>query len=221
MIRFFLTSKITLSCVAGIAIHRTPCTQTIDHFQIETKAHNSHFGTTTTPSFTFSESLLLRSESPLWECCIPGLGPKGLWHDPTIPVNLPGIFLLRVTLASGETLPTRLFHAKLQGWSAVSTSPPTTLQHPWRSKWHHHAPTRTRIFLGSQVMHSFETRLNPVLAPTSFFFREPHARAVPAMDSSTHLKPCSRSKIWRPSGLTLRRMPYGRGTLMILLRRFL
>jgi hypothetical protein len=35
MIRFFLTSKITLSCVAGIAICTTPCTQMLDHFQIE------------------------------------------------------------------------------------------------------------------------------------------------------------------------------------------
>jgi hypothetical protein len=68
---------------------------------------------------------------------MPGLGPKGLWHDRMIPVNLPGIFLLRVTLASEETLPTRLFHAKLQGWSAVSTKPPTTSQHPWRRRWRH------------------------------------------------------------------------------------
>jgi hypothetical protein len=44
---------------------------------------------------------------PLQSCCIPGLGPKGLLHNCTILVNLPGIFLLRVTLASGETLPTR------------------------------------------------------------------------------------------------------------------
>ncbi len=32
---------------------------------------------------------------------------------------------------------------------------------------------------------------------------------------------CSCSKIWRPLQLTLRRMPYGRGTLRILLRRIL
>ncbi len=96
MIRFFLTSKITLSCVAGIAIRTTPCTQPLC----------------------------------LQECSIPGLGLKGLWHDCTIPVNLPGIFLLRVTLESGETLPTRTFHAKLQGQSTVSTRPPTTSQHP-------------------------------------------------------------------------------------------
>ncbi len=37
----------------------------------------------------------------------PSLGPEGLLHNCTIYVNLPGIFLLRVTLASGETLPTR------------------------------------------------------------------------------------------------------------------
>jgi hypothetical protein len=40
--------------------------------------------------------------------------------------------------------------------------------------------------------------------------------------SSTALLCCwghSRSKIWRPSWLTLRRMPYGRGTLKILLQR--
>ncbi len=35
-----------------------------------------------------------------------------------------------MTLASGETLPTRTFHAKLQGQSAVSTRPPTMSQHP-------------------------------------------------------------------------------------------
>ncbi len=36
-----------------------------------------------------------------------------------------------------------------------------------------------------------------------------------------HENPNSCSKIWHPSGLTLRRMPYGRGTLRIPLRRIL
>ncbi len=92
---------------------------------------------------------------PLQECCIPGLGPRGLWHNHTIPVNLPGIFLHRVILASGETLPTRLFHAKLQVWSAVSTRPPTMLQHPVRSRWRHHAPSRTRFFWSQVSISSF------------------------------------------------------------------
>ncbi len=158
---------------------------------------------------------------PLRECCIPGLGLKGLWHNRTILVNLPSIFLLRVTLASGETLPTIIFHAKLQGWSAVSTRPPTMLQHPLRSRWRHHAPSRSIIFLVTSD--AFPQRpvsiLYWLLRP--LFSRKPHAKAVPSMDSSMHLKPCSRLKIWCPSGLSLRHMPYGRGTLRIPLRRFL
>ncbi len=82
-----------------------------------------------------------------------------------------------------------------------------------------------------------------------FSMRKPHAKAVPSKDYFMHLrtlknarKECwvigldyrvshpwcfwavgdnSRSKIWCPSKLTLRRMPYGRGTLRIPLQRIL
>jgi hypothetical protein len=82
-----------------------------------------------------------------------------------------------------------------------------------------------------------------------FSTRKPHAKAVPSKDYFTHLRTLinarkgrwvigpdhcashprcfwaigddSRSKIWRPSGLTLRCMPYGRGTLRIPLQRIL
>ncbi len=67
---------------------------------------------------------------PLPLCCIPGLGPKGLGHNRPISSKPSGIFLLRVTLASGETPPPRTFHAKLHGQSAVSTRRPTMPQHP-------------------------------------------------------------------------------------------
>jgi hypothetical protein len=81
----------------------------------------------------------------------------------------------------------------------------------------------------------------------SFSTRKPHAKAVSSKDYFTHLRTLknarkghwvigpdyhashprrfwaigdnSCSKIWCPSGLTLRCMPYGRGTLRILLRR--
>ncbi len=63
MIRFFPASKITLSCVAGVAICTTPYMQLIDHFQIESWAHDFLFGTTTTWSFTFSNSHFFSGQS--------------------------------------------------------------------------------------------------------------------------------------------------------------
>ncbi len=111
------------------------------------------------------------------------------------------------------------------------------------------APTRTRIFLiTSNKFLKRPILLNwRLLSP--FSTRKPHAKAVPRKDFCTHLrilknarKGCweigpdyrtshprrfcaigdnSPSKIWHPSGLTLRRMPYGRGTLRIPLRRIL
>jgi hypothetical protein len=159
---------------------------------------------------------------PLPSCCIPGLGPKGLWHNCTIPINLPGIFLLRVNLASGETLPPRTFHAKLHGQSAVSTRCPTMLQHPLEKQVTSSCTYKDQNFLGVHKWRvSPETRLNPVLAPTSFF-RGSHMQEQYHQWTTLHTwSPNSRSKIWCPSGLTLRCMPYGRGTLRIPLQRIL
>jgi hypothetical protein len=127
---------------------------------------------------------------PLQECSIPGLGPKGLWHDRTIPVNLPGIFLLRVTLASGETLPTRTFHGKLQGQSAVSRIPPTMSQHPLEKQVMSSRTFKDQNFswFTSDVFLQDSSK-TCTSSYVLFFSRKPHARVVPSMDSSTHLKP--------------------------------
>jgi hypothetical protein len=45
------------------------------------------------------------------------------------------------------------------------------------------------LFLVHEWRVSPETRLNPVLAPMSFFFKEATFKAVPSMDYSTHMKP--------------------------------
>ncbi len=91
MIRFFLTSQITLSCVAGVAICTTPCTQLIDHFQKEYQAHNFHFGSTTTPSFTFSNSHFFSGQSwhasSSWRVLYPWLGAKRLMAVSLLVLN--------------------------------------------------------------------------------------------------------------------------------------
>ncbi len=167
-----------------------------------------------------SSQVRVSTPLPLPLCCIPGLGPKGLWHNRMIPVNPPGIFLLRVTFASGETLPPRTFHAKLNGRSAVSTRRPTTLQHPLEKQVTSSRTYKDQIFGGVHEWRlSPETRLNPVLAPTSFFLGSHMQEQYHQLTTLRTWSPNSSSKIWRPLGLTLRRMPYGRGTLRIPLRR--
>ncbi len=111
------------------------------------------------------------------------------------------------------------------------------------------APTRTRFFwfMSNTFLKKPVSLKYWLLRP--FSTRKPHAKAVPSKDYFTHLRTLknmrkgywvigpdyrashprcfwavgddSRSKIWRPSGLTLRCMPYGRGTLRIPLQRIL
>ncbi len=66
---------------------------------------------------------------PLLLCSISGMGPEGLRHNPMLPVVSPSTSQGDPCIFLGETLPTRTFHAKLNGQSAVSTRRPTTLQH--------------------------------------------------------------------------------------------
>jgi hypothetical protein len=115
---------------------------------------NTHTQHLLLPSLTVTSSQLrVSTPLPLLSCCIPGLGPKGLWHNCMVPVNLPGIFLLRVTLASGETLPSRTFHVKFHCQSAVSTRCPTTLQHPLEKQVMSSRTYKDQFFFGSRVTH--------------------------------------------------------------------
>jgi hypothetical protein len=59
-------SECTLGCMGLCRIlcdTYVPCSQAKDHFQIESQAHNFLFGTTTTPSFTFSNSHFFSGQS--------------------------------------------------------------------------------------------------------------------------------------------------------------
>ncbi len=72
----------------------------------------------------------------------------------------------------GETLPSRTFHAKLQGLKCCLYETPYYVAAPIREVGdvitHLQGP---ELFLGLQVTRFSETHLNPVLAPT-FFFEE-------------------------------------------------
>ncbi len=86
--------------------------------------------TTLTPSLIVTSSQVrVGMPLPLLLCCISGLGPEGLRHNCTIPVVSLGTTQGDPCVFLREVLPTRTFHAKLNGQSAVSTRCPTTLQH--------------------------------------------------------------------------------------------
>ncbi len=85
--------------------------------------------------FLLVTSSQVRVDTPLsLPCCISGLGLEGLRHNHTIPVVSPSTTQGDPCIFLGETLPPRTFHAKLNGQSAVSTRPPTTLQHPLKKQ---------------------------------------------------------------------------------------
>ncbi len=100
---------------------------------------------------------------PLWFCCISGLGPKGLLYNRTNPVWSPRN-LLRVTLASRgnsafENLQQETQQPKCCLYKTPYVAAPVrepgdaitrTLPYAWLPT---NAPTRTRFFFGSQVMH--------------------------------------------------------------------
>ncbi len=154
---------------------------------------------------------------PLLSCCISGLGPEGLQHNHTIPVVSPGTTWGDPCIFLGETLPTRTFHAKLNGRSAVSTRCPTTLQHPLEKQ----VTSLQNCFWFTS--NTFLQRLVLLLlAPTSLSYKEATCKSCTIKGLLyAHENPNSCSKIWRPLGLTLRCMPYGRGTLRIPLQRIL
>ncbi len=89
----------------------------------------------------------------------------------------------------GETLPPRTFHAKLNGQSAVSTRPPTTLQHPLEKQ-----ATSLRTyknlnffwFTSNTVLKRHVLLKYWLLRPLSM--RKPHAKAVPSKDYFTHMR---------------------------------
>jgi hypothetical protein len=131
---------------------------------------------------------------PLPSWCIPGVGPKGLGHNcmiPCKPSRKPSsIFLLRVTLVSWGN--SAYENSSRQSSMAKMLSLQDALQRcstRKRNRWHHHAPTRTRFFLFTS--NAFLRRPVSIqywlLHP--FFSRKPHARAVPSMGYSTHMKP--------------------------------
>ncbi len=78
-----------------------------------------------------------------------------------------------VTLASGETLPSRTFHAKLHGQSAVSTRRPIMLQHPLEKQVTSSCTYKDQIFFGSRVTHfSRDPSQSSTDSYISFFFKE-------------------------------------------------
>ncbi len=160
---------------------------------------------------------------PLLSCCISGLGPEGLRHDCTIPVVSPGT-------TRGWTL--RL----LRGNSAYENLQQET-QRPncclYKTPYYVAAPVRET---GDVIAHLQEPDFF-FGSPVTRFFRDPSRYSVGSYVSfprGNHMReqyhqrttprtwnPNSCSKMWYPLGLTLRHMPYGRGTLRIPLRRFL
>jgi hypothetical protein len=83
-----------------------------------------------------------------------------------------------------------------------------------RNMWRHHAPTRTRIFFGSRVMRFSGDPSQSSSGSYVLFFQGSHMQEQYHQWTTLRTwNPNSCSKIWRPLGLTLRCMPYGRGTL--------
>ncbi len=127
---------------------------------------------------------------PLLSSCISGLGPEGLWHYRTIPVVSPGTIWGDPCVFSGETLPPRTFHVKLNGLSAVSTRRPTTLQYLSEKKVTSLCTYINQIFFWFTINAILK---RPVLlkywllCPMST--RKPLAKAVPSKDYFTYMKP--------------------------------
>jgi hypothetical protein len=78
------------------------------------------------------------------------------------------------------------------------------------------------FFFGSRVMHFSRVPSCYSIGSYVSFPWGSHMQEQYHQWTTLHTwNPNSRSKMWRPSGLTLRCMPYGRGTLRIPLRRIL
>ncbi len=100
---------------------------------------------------------------PLLSCCISGLGPEGLLHNRMIPVLSPGN-LLRVTLASREYSASENLRRETQRPKCCLYETPyvaapireigdVIARTPLSAQLPTDAPTRTRFFFGSRVMH--------------------------------------------------------------------
>jgi hypothetical protein len=170
---------------------------------------------------------------PLQSCCISCLGPKGLLHNRTIAVKLPVSSYFGWPLHPGKLCLQETFHVKLNGQNAVSIRCPTTLQYPLEKletslqelrsmrnspRMHQQEPD---FFFGSRVMHfsrdlSYSSTGSYVSCSQGSHMQEQYHQWT-----TLHTwNPNSCLKMWCPSGLTLRCMPYGRGMLRFPLRRF-
>ena len=141
---------------------------------------------------------------PLWSCSISGLGPKGLRHNRAIPCSPPVWSpgnLLRVTLASrgisaSKNLQQETQQPKSCVYKTLYVAEPVretgdfiarTPLYMWLPS---DAPTRTRFFFGSRVTRfSGDPSQSSTGSYILFCSRKPHARAVPSMNYSMHMKP--------------------------------
>jgi hypothetical protein len=133
-----------------------------------------------------------------------------------------GIFLLWVTLASGETLPTRNLPSE-------ALRPKCCL---YEMPYYVAAPVRETGDVITQLQEPefffWFTSISFLRRPVSiqywllrpFFWGSHTQEQYHQWTTLCTWNPNSRLKMWRPLGLTLRCMPYGRGTLRIPLRRF-
>jgi hypothetical protein len=146
MIRFILTSKITLSCVAGVANCMTPCTQIIDHCW--------HASSSSRVLYPWPGAKRLMAQSynpgkPSWY--LSTLGDPCVWENSTYK-NL---------LCKASRLKCCLYETPY--YVAAPSEKQVMSSRTYKDQI---------FFLGSQVTRSSETHLKSVLAPTSFFFKE-------------------------------------------------
>ncbi len=138
-------------------------------FRIIFKSYNYLFGTTTTPSTSFSrkESILLRSESAclfLFDRAVSlAWGQEAYYTIVRFPVQSPGTTQGDPCVFLGETLPTRnlpreaqrpkccLYEMPYNVAAPVTETGDIIPRTPLYTRFPTYAPTRTRIFFGSRV----------------------------------------------------------------------
>jgi hypothetical protein len=160
---------------------------------------------------------------PLRSCCISGLGPIGLLHNRTILVNLPVSSYLGWPLHLGETLPTRNLPSYALRPKCCLYEMPYYVAAPVRETGDVIMHLQETDFFGSRVTHFSGDLPQSSTGSYVLFFWGSHMREQYHQWTTLRTwNPNSCSKIWRPLGLTLRRMLYGRGMLRIpRLQRFL
>jgi hypothetical protein len=159
---------------------------------------------------------------PLPLCCIPGLGPEDLRHNRTIPVVSPGttrgwpLHLLRGNSAYKN------LQQETQRRNCCLYEMPYYVAAPIRETGdviaHLQEPD---FFFGSQVTRFSRDPSCYSIGSHIFFPQGSHMQEqYHQWTTQRTWNPNSCLKIRRPLGLTLRCMPYGRGTLRIPLWRF-